>query len=279
MIVTVLDGQVTVTMSEETKPPEPGEGESAGISVDGDNVDWGGTEPVIIDDIGDAPSLDEDLKALLITNDTEYLYFMVAFCTETPRSVCELRIDTDFNGGVDFIISVKYEEVIDLFNVDMNKSTIIGEKSVALNKVIEGRVPLAEIGNPQKVGVIRVDIVTMSDEGTYISDTWEGILEVELKEYTSPASDPVTAPSLSQIHFPYTESLWKTTDGGTAWERILTSGMKLLVDGEEVQVGTLESIGLSDNFANDNTLFIYEGGDKPRVWMSTNGGNTFTIHQ
>jgi len=53
----------------------------------------------------------------------------------------------------------------------------------------------------------------------------------------------------------------------------------LLVDGKEMQVGPLESIKLSDNFARDDTLFVREGGDNPRVWVSSDGGASFTLRE
>ena len=47
------------------------------------------------------------------------------------------------------------------------------------------------------------------------------------------------------IPFPATESLWKTTDGGKSWKRILVSGLELSVDNKEIKIGSLESIILS----------------------------------
>ena len=47
---------------------------------------------------GDAPSKDEDMKAFYATNDNEYLYFMVEFYGENPRSACQLCTDTDLDG-------------------------------------------------------------------------------------------------------------------------------------------------------------------------------------
>jgi hypothetical protein len=134
---------------------------------------------------------------------------------------------------------------------------------------VEGKIPLKVIGDPRKLNISRVDIVATIEGRKYITDEWEGPSEVKIEE--------VATPDLPEIPFPSTESLWKTTDSGSNWERILTSNLKLWVDGEEVQVGTLESISLSDSFATDNTLLIYECSDRPRVWISTDGGNTFTI--
>jgi len=44
---------------------------------------------------------------------------------------------------------------------------------------------------------------------------------------------------------------------------------KLIVNHHLFQNDTLP---ISDDYAKDNTLFIYESGDEPRVWISTDGG-------
>jgi len=264
-VIYILDGSVTVSK---------GEAIEARISVDGDASDWQGIEPLATDPEGDAPSKDEDMKAFYATNDSEYLYFMVEFYGNTPSSVCDIPIDTDLDGKDDIYIIVKLDEALHVFAGQPSKDTIIGEGKAALDKVIEGKVPLELIGNPQKLSINRIDILTLVDGSKTMPDKWEGFLEVNILGVEETGT---TVPSLTPITFPSTESLWKTTDGGTTWERILTSNLKLLVDGEEVQVGPLESVTLSDNFAQDNTLFVHEGGDKPRVWISTDGGATFTL--
>jgi len=79
------------------------------------------------------------------------------------------------------------------------------------------------------------------------------------------------------LSFPSTESLWKTTDGGMTWERVLTSGLNLMVGDKQIEVGSLDSIALSINFAQDNTVYVYKEGDSLRVWASTDGGTTFVL--
>lgn len=254
----VLDGLVTVTKGEAIEAP---------ISVDGDASDWQGIEPLVTDSEGDAPSKDKDMKALYATNDGEYLYFMVEFYGENPHSACQLCIDTNLDGEEDYFILVKQQKHLQVHTYPQGKETFIGEGKVSLGNVLEEAIPLKLIGNPKKVRITDIRIITDTDGHLTFPDICEGSLEVELKGLVAPTGTPVP--------FPSTESLWKTTDGGTTWERILTSNLKLWVDGEEIQVGPLESITLSDNFAQDNTLFVYEGGDKPKVWVSTDGGVTF----
>jgi len=62
-----------------------------------------------------------------------------------------------------------------------------------------------------------------------------------------------------------TQHLWKTTDGGSTWQRVWfhlstgTEGMAILA--------------VSPDFANDQTLFIAQ--DDTRIWKSTDGGGRF----
>ena len=61
------------------------------------------------------------------------------------------------------------------------------------------------------------------------------------------------------------------------WERVLTSGLNLMVGDKQIEVGSLDSIALSINFAQDNTVYVYKEGDSLRVWASTDGGTTFVL--
>ncbi len=81
------------------------------------------------------------------------------------------------------------------------------------------------------------------------------------------------------VPFPSVESLWRSTDSGKTWERILTSGLKLTINGQEVPVGPLASIALSSNFSKDHRLIVNEGGTNPRVWVSPDGGASFNLQK
>jgi hypothetical protein len=262
-VICIVDGSVTVTKAKGT------------ILVDGEANDWQDIEPLLTDPQGDAPSENGDLEAFYVTNDREYLYFMVECCGQEPRLHGDILIDMDFDGKEDYIILIKppqepHGPAIHLFTPEsLQTRTAIAEDTAGFGTVMEGRIPLVEIGSPSEFWIHRVHLMNVVDESMSRADEWDGPLQVNIKEFAAPTSTP--------IPFPSTESLWKTTDGGKTWERILTSNLKLLVDGNEIQVGTLESVTLSDNFAQDNTLFVLEGGDNPRTWVSTDDGATFAL--
>jgi len=189
-------------------------------------------------------------------------------------------LDMDFDGSEDHRINIKppdepYGPATHLLKPpDVPDPEVVGEDIATYERVLEARLPLEVIGNLERLHITRIELVRwIHDEEFIFLDRWEGSLELNIEQFAAPAPTP----SSLSIPFPSTESLWKTTDGGNTWERILTSNLKLRVDGVEMQVGPLESVTLSDNFAQDNTLFVLEGGDNPRTWVSTDGGATFAL--
>jgi len=266
VVIFSSEGSVTVTKSEMPK---------ARISVDGDASDWQGIEPLVNDPEGDAPSKDEDLKALYVTNDSEYLYVMAEFYGQNPRSLCDILVDLDLDGSWNHQMTINSPD--QPFNLEIGLYTpqhtgCLGKGLVAFSQVIEARLQL-EIIDVKKFGIDKINIAGWTgQELTHELDIWDDFLEVEIEEVATPI--PTISPP---IPFPSTESLWKTTDGGATWERILTSGLNLSGGDNQVNVGSLDSVALSVNFAQDNTVYVYEGRDSSRVWASTDGGMTFVL--
>jgi hypothetical protein len=266
VVIFTSEGSVTVTRSEVSKPP---------ISVDGDASDWQGIDPVVTDPGKDAPSKDEDLKALYVTNDDEYLYLMLEFYGQNPRSHCDHLVDLDLDGSWDHQMTINSPD--EPFGLDIglykpNHTECLGKGLAAFGQVVEAKLPL-EVIDVERFGITHINIAGWTgQELAFGLDTWEGSSEVRIEEVAAPT--PIVSPP---IPFPSTESLWKTTDGGTTWERILTSGLNLMVGGEQLNVGFLDSVALSVKFAQDNIIYVYEGGDSSKVWASTDGGMTFVL--
>jgi len=71
--------------------------------------------------------------------------------------------------------------------------------------------------------------------------------------------------------------LWRTTDGGTTWDAVLTSSQFItLPSGTSIAVSSFDKVAISPNFASDTTVFICESGVEPSIWRSTDNGFRFS---
>jgi hypothetical protein len=104
-------------------------------------------------------------------------------------------------------------------------------------------------------------------EYTPILDGWLGSAEIEVRELPLP-------PPGEPVPFPSSESVWKTTDSGATWERILTSGL-IMAGRADNKVGALVSVSLSPAYPTDHTVSAHESGGK--VWVSHDSGATFAL--
>jgi photosystem II stability/assembly factor-like uncharacterized protein len=274
----VLEGSVNVNIGEVTS----GEGNGYGyeICVDGEPSDWQGIEPIVADPVGDALSDDTDLKALYVANDTEFLYFMLEFGGREPNSHYQIMLDMDLDGVDDhniLVISPDEPNGPTMYLKPLSQTAplrYVSEDIAVFGQVVEARIPLAEI-DTEGFHITQVSIADWTgQEYTYTSplDECKGVFKICIKDPVTPIIDSDSSP----IPFPSIESLWKTTDGGNTWKRILTSGLELSVDNQQTKVSGLEAVFLSTTFIEDDTIFVYEEGDNPVVWISTDGGDTFS---
>ncbi|OGN94537.1 MAG: hypothetical protein A2Y89_07645 [Chloroflexi bacterium RBG_13_51_18] len=85
----------------------------------------------------------------------------------------------------------------------------------------------------------------------------------------APSTDSGTGSNIFMITFGGKHNLWRSTDDGLSWERILS--------GDSAAVDNLAFIGLVPQYGGDSrTLFtVGESGGKPAIWESKDNGQTF----
>jgi len=154
------------------------------ISIDGIGDEWSYFDPVYYNPPGQNPVRFEvvfwygkdilkklgDVKAVYAVNDEEYLYLMIDFYGEPPDWLPPIFIDTSgewtHERGKEFFIpldrdiadiwEISYEGMLptESFIPNNELSKIIGRAEIAINEVVEIRIPLKLLGNPRKVNVI-----------------------------------------------------------------------------------------------------------------------------
>jgi len=221
--------------------------------------DWNNIKPEVTDPQGDALSLIDDLRSVYVTNDSDYLYFMLDSYGEKIAPVVALSVDKDLDGKADFKVWVKTEWSTGSKHIYLEEQLPGGGTNtkdwgtdVALGNVLEFKVK-ANIVGTNKFNIIKIEL--LNGDSTAVLDTCEELIEVNINTPSTPTS---LSASSDAIPFPSTESLWRTTDGGKTWERIFTSGLNIYTHDKQMKIGHLASIALSANFAQDNTLFVFE---------------------
>ena len=153
------------------------------IAVDGNGDEWLNLDPVYFNPsknfpwfnlvwIGEVEAKDVgNLKCVYAANDKENLYLMLEFYGRPPKHLPLLAIDTSgewrhesrcefhipLSRGLSDLWRVSYEGMSAYeghFNPQNPNSTIVGSIEVRVNDVVELRIPLKFLGNPEKVNLI-----------------------------------------------------------------------------------------------------------------------------
>lgn len=138
--------------------------------TDGDLGDWKAMSPLMIDERGDSLAEYGDLRAIYATLDYNHLYIAVEIYDGGVEKTAEnliVEIDSDLDGRRDYVIdahSVRNEETHEV-------SQIVES---AVDRVIELRVPLESIGNPDEFNIGAHTIYQISGGEHAASDKMEG---------------------------------------------------------------------------------------------------------
>jgi hypothetical protein len=140
---------------------------SLGISIDGDGEDWRSADPACVDPRGDVFNWEEgahvgegplgkDLKALYAVKDHESLILAI----ETYNGISgryKIVLDTDLNGQEDHHVltdpSGRAGLVGTVYENERPSHYNIGSVPCAYGDVVEVRIPLDMIENPEKLGI------------------------------------------------------------------------------------------------------------------------------
>ena len=138
--------------------------------VDGDIGDWSEIPPLVTDESGDSLAEYGDLRALYAILGDNYLYIAVEIYDEEFENTTEnlvIEIDSDFDGKRDYVINVYHVR-----NEETHEESQIVESVV--DRVIELRVPLEGIGNPDEFNIGAHIVYQISENKRAASDKMEG---------------------------------------------------------------------------------------------------------
>lgn len=140
------------------------------FSTDGDLGDWKAIPPLATDESGDSLVEYGDLRAIYATLDENHLYIAVETYDGGIEKTAEnliIEIDSDLDGKRDYVIDLHYVR-----NEETHEESQIVESAV--DRVIELRVPLESIGNPDEFNIGAHIIYEISESEHAASDEMEG---------------------------------------------------------------------------------------------------------
>ena len=149
----------------------------AGIIIDGLAEDW--TErykPLAVDDVGDVPNEEEDLRSIYVTNDEDFLYFMIKYAGIPGHGGVVIFLDVDLDGLLDHHIRAYQSEAFLAKAIRPSYPAPSEWEQItylkcACGRAIELKVPLGMIGQPSAV---KMQIASWSEEMDNISDEMAG---------------------------------------------------------------------------------------------------------
>ena len=134
---------------------------TVGITFDGLSEDWKQRyEPLAVDEVGDAPNADEDLKSIYVIDDGNYLYFMVEFLGKPSPAGVFWDLDTNLDGDIEYHICCSSDGVfLDKRLPDHRER--IADLGYAFKEIIEFKVPFEMIDSPS---VIKLQVFSRDAE-------------------------------------------------------------------------------------------------------------------
>jgi hypothetical protein len=156
------------------------------IQVDGQAGDWTGVSPLFTQSNAQGQAKNSQLRHFYATLDDASLVMQFEFNTPSPQRDFLFQLDTGADGVEDFSVTASRQSGTTLFysneyvgHPDQIFMHIIPSIDVIYGSVVEIRIPLEDLGNPQRVGV-----------GLYLEDQGGGTLSGLI-----PSLGVVTAPS------------------------------------------------------------------------------------
>ena len=123
--------------------------QNAGIVVDGEPEDWFGIAPVGIDSCCDSRAPGADLKSIRTVADQRNVYFMIEVYDPPPRHDYIVELWTEKMEEV----HVHSHEPYPIINFAGDGEEGLGKCEVAIDRVVEFRVPLSVLRNPSQIRV------------------------------------------------------------------------------------------------------------------------------
>lgn len=136
--------------------------EALAIQVDGDAGDWTGVSPLYSQSDAQGQANDSQFRHFYATLDGSSLVMQFVFDTPTPQRNFLFELDTGADGVMDFPVTASPQSGATLFfpeeyvgHPELIFTHLIPSIDVIYAGVVEIRIPLADLGNPDLVEVLQ----------------------------------------------------------------------------------------------------------------------------